>query len=147
MISCQNVGNVSGALMKAFWIRFFLRLFDAVILLENRSLRFPANDSHVGRDGVLSSMMCKWTRPFWGMGSQRSPKSLSLGQAASLCSVGIERARKCLQGCYHSTHSLLSGVVGDCQRAVSSSLRPRPSAFVCSVLISDHQSPAPVCEH
>ena len=39
-------------------------------------------------------------------------KSLSSGQAASLCSAGIERTRKCLQGehcvrCCHSAHSLV----------------------------------------
>ena len=48
----------------------------------------------------LESIMCKWTRPFWGTDCRRSPKSLSSAQAASLCSAGIERARECLQG-YH----------------------------------------------
>ena len=57
-------------------------------------------------------IMCKWTRPFWGTGCRRLPKSLSSSQAASPRSAGIERARKCLQGkhvlrCSHSTHSLL----------------------------------------
>ena len=41
------------------------------------------------------SIMCKWTRPFWGTDCRRAPKSLSSAQAASLCSAGIERARKC----------------------------------------------------
>ena len=44
-----------------------------------------------------TSIMCKRTRRFWGT-DWRSPKSLSLAQTASLCSDGIERARKCLQG-------------------------------------------------
>ena len=44
----------------------------------------------------LSSIMCKWTRLFWGTSCRRSPQSLS--QVASLCSAGIERARKCSQG-------------------------------------------------
>ena len=50
-------------------------------------------------------------------------QSLSSAQAAALCSAGIERARKCLQGghfvrCCHTTHSLFrdlpgaAGVVG-----------------------------------
>ena len=61
---------------------------------------------------AIQSTMCKWTQLFWGTGCQRSPKSLSSAQAASLCSAGIERARKCLQAehfvrCCHSTRSLL----------------------------------------
>ena len=58
--------------------------------------------------------MCKWTRPFWGTDCRRSPKSLSSARAASLYSLSIERAQKCLQGkhfvsCGHSSHSLLFG--------------------------------------
>ena len=48
--------------------------------------------------GPVSSIMCKWTRPFWGTDCRRAPKSLSSDQAAPLCSAGIERARKGLQG-------------------------------------------------
>ena len=44
------------------------------------------------------STMCKWMRLFWGTDCRRSPKSVSSAQAAPLCSAGIERARKCLQG-------------------------------------------------
>ena len=44
------------------------------------------------------SIVCKWTRPFWGIDCWRWPKSLSLAQAASLCSACIERTQKCLQG-------------------------------------------------
>ena len=58
------------------------------------------------------------------------------GQAASLCSAGIERARKCLQGyhfvrCCHTARSLLSGsslgVAGE-SAAVCDPNPPRPSA-------------------
>ena len=47
-----------------------------------------------------SLIMCKWMRPFWGTDCRRAPKSLTSAQAAAarLCSAGIERARKCLQG-------------------------------------------------
>ena len=60
----------------------------------------------------IKSIMCKWTRPFWGTDCRRSPESLSSAHAAPLCSAGIERARKSLQGerfvrCCHTTHSLL----------------------------------------
>ena len=48
--------------------------------------------------GSLRSIMCRWTRPFWGTDCQRSRKGLSSAQAASLCSAGIERAQECLQG-------------------------------------------------
>ena len=44
------------------------------------------------------SIMCKWTRPFWATDCRRAPKGLSSAQAAPLCSAGIERAGKCLQG-------------------------------------------------
>ena len=38
---------------------------------------------------IKDSIMCKWTRPFWGTDGRRSPKSLSSAQAASLCSAGL----------------------------------------------------------
>ena len=49
---------------------------------------------------------------FGGQTAGGHPKSLSSAQAASLCSAGIERARKCLQAwhflrCCHSTHGLV----------------------------------------
>ena len=44
------------------------------------------------------SIMCKWTRPLWGTDCRRAPKSLSSAQAAPVCSAGIKRAWKCLQG-------------------------------------------------
>ena len=43
-----------------------------------------------------SSIVCKWTRPFWGTDCWKAPKSLSSAQTAPLSSAGIERARKCL---------------------------------------------------
>ena len=56
---------------------------------------------------IFKLLHSQWTRPFWGTDCQRSPKSLSSAQAASLCSAGIKRSRKCLQGghfviCCHS---------------------------------------------
>ena len=74
-----------------------------------------------------SSIMCKWTRPFWRTDCQRWPKSLSSAQVASLCSASIERAQECLQGwyfvrCCHSTHSLLFRVLPG---------SPEGSAAVC----------------
>ena len=52
------------------------------------------------------------TRPFWGTDCGTAPKSLPSAQAASLCSAGFERARRCSQvehfvRCCHSTYSLL----------------------------------------
>ena len=68
-------------------------------------------------------------KPFLGPGS------------LSLQSAGIERTRMCLQGehfvrCCHSTHSLLfGGFSRGCWGGggVSSSLRPKSSASICSV--------------
>ena len=49
----------------------------------------------LGGQGVsVKSTMCKWTRPFGATDCQRPPKGLS----SALCSAGIERARKCVQG-------------------------------------------------
>ena len=85
---------------------FFLR-YPRICLNLNAHLLIP----HL-RHLSVPNVMCKWTRPFWGADCQRSPESLSSAQAASLCSAGIERTAKCLQGeqflrCCHSTHSLL----------------------------------------
>ena len=83
------------------------------------------------------SIICKWRRLFWGTDCQRSPKSLSSAQAASLCSACIERTRNGLQGehfvrCCHSTHILLfrgfPGVAGGRSPAVCDPNPPRPSA-------------------
>ena len=65
-----------------------------------------------GKRFNASSVMCKWTRPFWGTDCRRAPKSLFSAQTAPLSSAGIERAQKCLQGqhvvrCCHSAHGLL----------------------------------------
>ena len=38
---------------------------------------------------VDTSVMCKWTRPFWGTDCRRWDKSLSSAQAASVCSASI----------------------------------------------------------
>ena len=84
------------------------------------------------------STMCKWTRPFWGTDCRRAPKSLSLTQAAPLCSACTERARKCLKvshfaKCRNSAHGLLFRGSAGSPEGVSSSLRPKPSACICSV--------------
>ena len=55
--------------------------------------------------------MCKWTRLFWGTDCQRTPKRLSSAQAASLCSTGIGRARKCLL-CEHVVRCATVPTVG-----------------------------------
>ena len=77
------------------------------------------------------SIMCKWTQPFRGTDCRKSSESLSSADSSSLCSAGIERARKCLQGdhfvrCCHSTYSLqgFSGVVrGGQQQFATQTLR------------------------
>ena len=80
--------------------------------------------------------MCKWTQPFWGTDCRRSSKSLSSAQAASLCSAGIERAGKCLQGVSMLRDAVtvptvcFPGVLRGCRGG--SSLRPKPSASICS---------------
>ena len=76
------------------------------------------------RNPEIKSTMCKWTRPFWGTGCRRSPKSLSSAQAASLCSAGIESS-KVLAGLAFcempsqyplSAFQALSGVPGGAQQ-------------------------------
>ena len=85
------------------------------------------------------SLQCANGRGRFGGQTAGAPTSLSSARAAPLCSAGIERARKCWQGkyfvrCCHSPHGLLfRGSAGVTREGVSSSLRPEPSACVCSV--------------
>ena len=83
----------------------------------------------------------KWTRPFWGTGCRGSPKTsakcLSSAQAPSLCSAGIERTQKCLQGehfvrcCSQCPQSAFQEFSGGCRwgsAAVCDPNRLRPFA-------------------
>ena len=127
---CLQAGN-SGSSSEGWSLRFWL---------GNSSCSLEPGRHRMGLvlAGTITrwhfSTMCKWMRPFWGTDCRSSPKSLSSAQANSLCSADIERARKFVR-CYHSTHSLLCKVLRGSpgERGVSSSLRPRPSASICSV--------------
>ena len=66
-------------------------------------------DSHVTREPLcirsgktdpvqFKSIMCKWTRPFWGTDCRRAPKSLSSAQATLLCSSKHWESSKVLAG-------------------------------------------------
>ena len=90
------------------------------------------------------STICKWTRPFWGTDCRRSPKSLSSAQAASLLQCQHWESSKVLAGfafCEMPSQypqcafQGLSGV----PRRVSSSLRAKPSASICSVQSLDFE--------
>ena len=75
-----------------------------IVNLLRRSLFSTAGSNGLGGADFRRKLqnlpiMCKWTRPFWGTDCRRSPKSLSSAQAASLCSAGIERARKAGLAC------------------------------------------------
>ena len=90
------------------------------------------------------SIMCKWTQPFLWTDCQRSPKSLSSAQTASLCTASMDRVRKCLRvdSIYWDAVTVptvcFSGVVRGRQGGgVSSRLRPTPSASMCSECIRD----------
>ena len=73
---------------------------------------------------MRKSIKCKWTRPFWVTDCRRAPKSVSSAQAAPLCSVGIERARKCLQGLQFVR--CCQGLCGGHQRGSAAVCDPNP---------------------
>ena len=86
----------------------------------------------------VKSIMCKWTRPFWGTDWRRSPKALPRPRQPL---YAVPRFREPKSACRVTAfcemlsqypQSAFQGFSGG-GWGVSSSLRPKPSASICPV--------------
>ena len=99
--SAENFAKISRQISRHLWQRKTEKIFTSALLEGSCSdiLNRAHGEGGFGLEGAIScdapnspiglqrkvSIMCKWTRPFWGTDCRRAPKSLSSAQAAPPC--------------------------------------------------------------
>ena len=97
----------------------------------------------------VQSIMCKWTRPFWGTDCRRAPKSLSSAPRQPL--FAVPALRELESACrvsilWDAVQTVPTGLLfrdsAGVAKGLSSSLRPKPSASICSVFFFGSKHPS-----